>query len=290
MPGKRLEAFTIVNMLSMLAAIVVTLYPLYYMAIVSISEGSEVMRGTIGLFPKGFNFKAYQIIFEDPSIMRSYANTILYTAVGTSINLIMTALCAYPLSRKTFYGRNVFTLLIVFTMFFDGGLIPRYLVVNSLGMMNTFWAIVLPPAINVWYMVMMRTFFQNIPNELHESAYMDGAHDGTIFFKVVLPLSMPIMATMVLFYAVWHWNSFFPALIYLNEKEWYPLQIILRNIVVQGDMAQQSNSMGGDLGTLVIADNIKYGVVIVAVLPILVVYPFLQKYFVKGAMVGSLKG
>ncbi|WP_274649507.1 carbohydrate ABC transporter permease [Paenibacillus humicola] len=290
MPGKKFDAFTLFNVLIMLAAIVVTLYPLYYMAIVSISDGNEVMRGSIGWFPKGVNFKAYQIIFADPSIVRAYANTFLYTAVGTTINLLLTALCAYPLSRKTFYGRNLFTLLIVFTMFFDGGLIPRYLVVNSIGMMNTIWAIVLPPAINVWYMVMMRTFFQSIPGELHESAYMDGAHDGKVFLRVVLPLSLPIMATMVLFYAVWHWNSFFPALIYLNDKAWYPLQIILRNIVVEGDMAQQSNALGGDLGTLVIANNIKYGVVIVAVLPILLVYPFLQKYFVKGAMVGSLKG
>ena len=222
--------------------------------------------------------------------MRSYMNTIMYTVFGTLINLTMTALCAYPLSRRTFYGRNLFAMAIVFTMFFDGGLIPRYLVVDSLGLVDTIWAILIPPAINVWYLILMRTFFQSIPDALHESAYIDGAGELKVLTKIVIPLSVPIFATMTLFYAVWHWNSFFPSLIYLSDKTMYPMQIILRNMVIEGDMAEQSNMMGGDLGLTVTAQNIKYAVVIVAIAPIIMLYPFLQKYFVKGIMVGSIKG
>lgn len=290
MRGRRLEGFDYLNMLLMVGLVFVMLYPLYYMAIVSISNGGAVARGEIGLLPVGVTWKAYELIFSDAPIVQAYGNTILYTVCGVAVNLILTALCAYPLSRKEFYGRHVFALLIVFTMFFDGGMIPRYLVVNQLGMLNTIWAIVLPPAINVIYMVMMRTFFQAIPDALHESAHMDGASDWTVFRKVVLPLSAPLMATMTLFYAVQHWNSFFPALIYLNERSKYPIQMILRNIVIQGDMSAQSTEMSGVIGTLIVDQNIKYAVVLVAILPILLLYPFLQKYFVKGSMVGSLKG
>lgn len=284
------KIFDAFNLLFMILVVVITLYPLYYVLIVSISDGSSVMRGEVTLWPKGINWKTYEIVFQDSSIMRSYMNTIMYTIGGTFINLSMTALCAYPLSRNTFYGRNLFSLAIVFTMFFDGGLIPRYLVVDALGLVDTVGAILLPPAINVWYLILMRTFFQSIPEALHESAYMDGAGEFKVLTRIVLPLSVPILATMTLFYAVWHWNSFFPALIYLSDKTMYPVQIILRNIVIQGDMAEQSNMMGGDLGLLVTAQNIKYAVVIIAIAPIVTLYPFLQKYFVKGIMVGSLKG
>lgn len=284
------KLFDVFNILLMLIILFITLYPLYYVFITSISDGGSVMRGEVSFLPKGINWKAYEIVFQDKSIMHSYLNTIFYTVCGTLINLVMTALCAYPLSRNTFYGRGIFSLAIVFTMFFDGGLIPRYIVVDSLGLVDTVWAILLPPAISVWYMILMRTFFQNIPEALHESAHMDGANEMTVLTRIVLPLSVPILATMTLFYAVHHWNSFFPALIYLSDKKMYPLQIILRNIVIQGDMAEQSNMMGGEMGMLVTAQNIKYAVVIVAIAPIVMLYPFLQKYFVQGIMVGSLKG
>jgi putative aldouronate transport system permease protein len=274
----------------MLGIIFIMLYPLYYMAIVSISNGGSVSRGEVGFLPIDITWKAYEIVFTDAPIVQAFWNTLLYTTVGVAINLTMTCLCAYPLSRKSFYGRNVFAMLIVFTMFFDGGLIPKYLLIDSLGMINTIWAIVLPPSISIMYMVMMRTFFQEIPEALHESAYIDGANDWTVFRKVVLPLSVPLMATMTLFYAVGHWNSFFSALIYLNDKSKYPLQIILRSIVVEGDTSNQATEISGISGSLVISQNIKYAVVIIAILPILLLYPFLQKYFVKGAMVGSLKG
>lgn len=176
-------------------------------------------------------------------------------------------------------------------MFFDGGMIPKYLIIEKLGLINTMWALIIPPAINVWYMIIMRTFFQAIPESLHESAYMDGANDLILFFKIVLPLSIPVLATMCLFYAVMHWNSFFPALIYLTDGAKYPVQLILRNIVIVGDMTQQSDAIGNSSSDfLVTAANIRYAVIFITILPIISVYPFIQKYFVKGIMVGSLKG
>nr|WP_242973535.1 carbohydrate ABC transporter permease [Pseudoclostridium thermosuccinogenes] len=248
------------------------------------------MKGLVKLRPVGINFKSYSIVLKDPYIGTAYLNTILYTTFGTFINILFSTLCAYPLSRKNFFGKRIFTVMIVFTMFFSGGLIPTYLTVQKLGMLDTIWALVLPGAINTYNMIIIRTFFQDIPAELHESAYIDGANDIKIFAKIILPLSKPIIATMTLFYAVGHWNSFFSALIYLNEREKYPLQIVLRNMVVSGELTSQSNQMGAAADFLAIDTTIKYAVIIVATLPILVVYPFVQKYFVKGVMIGSLKG
>ncbi|NOU96223.1 ABC transporter permease subunit [Paenibacillus sp. LMG 31456] len=292
MHGRILDSgriFDICNVLFMLVLIVITLYPLYYMGIVSISAGDAVNRGEVYFFPKGLNLQAYEVIMADASILRSYANTLFYTTAGVIINLIMTALCAYPLSRGHLFGRALLSLFVIFTMFFDSGLIPRYMVIHSLGMVNTVWAILIPTAINVFNMILMRTFFENIPDSLHESATVDGAGEFRILLQVVLPLSMPVMATMFLFYAVGHWNSFFPALIYLNEKSLYPLQIILRNIVIAGDMASQTTSTGAE-ELAVMSLNIKYATVYVAILPVLFLYPFVQKYFVQGAMIGSVKG
>ena len=265
------------------------LYPLYYMFIVSISDGNAVMRGEVSLYPVGINWDTYKFILSDSYIPQAYKNTIIYTVSGVLVNVIMTALCAYPLARKKFYGRRFFTLMIIFTMFFDAGMVSNYMLVNSLGIHNTIWAIILPGAINVWYMIIMRTFFSNIPEELYESAYIDGANDLTIFVKIALPLSKAVLATMILFYAVSHWNSFFPELIYLDDRAKFPMQLILRNIVLGSDAgASAATSVAADGAILGL--NIKYAVVFITVLPILVVYPFVQKYFVKGAMVGSVKG
>ena len=287
---RKFSAFDTVNYALMLALIGIMLYPLYYILIVSVSHGGAVARGEVTWLPVDVTLKAYEIIFSDAPIVNAYKNTLLYTSLGVLINLTCTALCAYPLSRREFVGKQWLSLFIVFTMFFDGGMIPRFLVVNSLGMIDTVWAIVIPPAVSVMYMIMMRTFFQDIPEALHESAYMDGANDWVVFRKVVLPLSAPLMATMTLFYAVMHWNSFFPALIYLNESKRYPIQMILRNIVIQGDLSAQSVEMAGVMGNMIVDQNIKYAVVIISILPILLLYPFLQKYFVIGAMIGSVKG
>jgi putative aldouronate transport system permease protein len=270
--------------------VLLTVYPLYYIMINSVSDGKMVMRGVVKLFPAGFNLSSYKTVLSDVTIMRSYCNTIIYTIIGTIVNIFFTTLCAYPLARKNFAGRKIFMTIIVFTMFFDGGMIPRYLVVQKLGLINSIWALFLPVAVNTWYMLIMKTYIENIPESLLESAYIDGANEWRILTRIILPLSSPIIATLVMFYAVWHWNSFFPALIYLNEKAKYPVQIIVRNIVIGGDMASQSTMTGSAENFTVTEVTIKYAVIVITVLPILTIYPFVQKYFVKGMMVGSIKG
>ena len=274
----------------MLVIVIVTLYPMYYVLIVSISNGNAVMRGEIKLLPKGINLTAYKLVFENPDFLRSYLNTIIYTLVGTIVNVSFTILCAYPLSRKDFYGRGILTGMVAFTMFFSGGMIPLYLVVQKVGLINSMWALILPVAINTWYMIIMRTFFQAIPESLQESAYIDGANDIQILIKVILPLSLPIIATLLMFYAVYHWNSYFSSIIYLNQKKKYPVQIVLRNIVIAGELDKQNSSVGSESDFQVIATNFKYAVIIISVLPILTVYPFIQKYFTQGVMVGAIKG
>ena len=286
-PGDRI--FGIVVTLVVLAMCIMVLYPIYYMFIVSISDGNAVLRGDITVLPQGINFGAYKAVLTNEYVPRAYLNTILYTVIGTFIAVAMTALCAYPLSRKEFYGRGLFTGIVVFTMFFDAGIISNYMVVRSTGIMNTMWAIVLPGSINVWYMIIMRTFFADIPEELFESAKLDGANDLTIFAKMVLPLSKAVLATMVLFYAVGFWNQWLQPLIYLDDRKKFPMQLILRNIVLGADAAlSKSMSAATDMATMGL--NIKYAVIFVTILPILVIYPFVQKYFVKGVMVGSVKG
>lgn len=270
---------------------VVIIYPLYYMFIVSISSGNAVIRGEVKLLPMSPNVKSYLAIFKDKYILRSYLNTLLYTSTGTLVNVSMSALCAYPLSRRYFYGRNLFTVIIIFTMLFDAGIVSNFLVVQRLGLINSIWAIILPPAISVYNMIIIRTFFQNLPEEMYESAYIDGADDFTTFFRIVLPLSKPVLATMVLFYAVAHWNSFLPALLYLDDRLRYPMQLIMRNIVINNELSSLKQSIASVSGDMtVIGTNIKYAVIFITVAPILVVYPFVQKHFAKGVMIGALKG
>ena len=280
--------FDFCNILFMLCLAFITLYPMYNIFIVSISSAEYIYAGAVSFIPKGINFDAYRMVFKNDSIWRSFGNSILYTTVGTAINVVCSAMCAYPLSRKDFYGRGFFTLFVAVTMFISGGMIPSYLVVNQLKLINTMWAIVLPGAISTYNMIIMRAFFHNLPVSLQESAYLDGANDITILFKVVLPLSMPIIATMTLFYAVGHWNSYFNAMIYLNSKSKFPLQVLLREIVVAGNMADESSDLTSNIN--IIAINFKYAVIVITVVPILVVYPFLQKHFTKGVMIGAIKG
>ncbi|KRE82410.1 sugar ABC transporter permease [Paenibacillus sp. Soil766] len=279
------------NIIILMLLIFATLYPIYYILIVSISDGNLVTRGLIKWIPMDITFDAYKIVLKNPEIWRTYGNTVLYTIVGTTINVIMTALCAYPLSRKDFYGRGIFIFMVALTMFISGGLIPMYLVVQKLGLVDTMWALVLPPAISTFNMIIMKTYFEGIPMALQESAYLDGANEIQVLFKIIIPLSLPVMATMVLFYSVHHWNSFFPALIYLNDSDKFPVQVLLRNIVIAGEFADQTADIGSASSNFrVVATNYKFAVIIITILPILVVYPFLQKYFVKGAMIGALKG
>lgn len=276
--------FDFVNYLLLALIGFIMFYPMFYVFIVSISASQYINQGLVTLFPRGIHFEAYKAVFENARIWSGYKNTLLYTGVGTLICLVLTSLCAYPLSRKDFYGRKVFTVMIMITMFVSGGLIPLYLVVDKLNLINTMWAIVLPPAISTYNMIVMRTSFQAIPDSLVESAYLDGGNDITIFSRIVLPLSKPIVATMTLFYAVYHWNSYFPAMLYLNDQKKYPVQVVMRDIVVQGDTSEISGSIN------IIATNYKYAVIIISIVPILLVYPLLQKYFTKGVMVGAVKG
>ncbi|WP_240418267.1 carbohydrate ABC transporter permease [Paenibacillus periandrae] len=285
------KIFDVCNIAVLLLLIFITVYPIYYIFIVSISDGNLVTRGLIKLLPMDITFDAYLVVFKNPKIWQAYGNTLLYTTVGTTINVILTALCAYPLSRKDFYGRNIFIFMVAVTMFISGGLIPVYLVVQKLGLIDTMWALMLPTAISTFNMIIMKTYFEGIPVALQESAYLDGANELQVLWKIILPLSLPVMATMVLFYAVHHWNSFFPALIYLNDSDKFPVQVLLRNIVIAGEFADQTADVGSASSNFrVVATNYKFAVIIITVLPILVAYPYLQKYFVKGAMIGALKG
>lgn len=294
---KRDRIFLICNYIYVFFAFLIVFYPLVYMVSASISDPKLVGSGEMWLFPKGITFDGYKRVFENTSIWIGYGNTILYTVVGTTINLVVTLPAAYALSRKDFIGRNFFMGMFMVTMFFGGGLVPSYLLVKQLGMIDTMWAIVIPSAASIWNIIVSRTFFQSsIPKELQEAAQIDGCTNMRLFVKIILPLSMPIIAVMALFYGVGNWNSYFSALIYLNDSAKYPLQLVLRQILV----LQQMSAQGGgaiDASTAAamnskaeIAALVKYAVIIVATVPIIAIYPFLQRYFVQGVMIGSVKG
>jgi putative aldouronate transport system permease protein len=265
-------------------------YPMYYMFITSISNGMLVMQGRITLLPRQITLDTYKVLLRNRDIFVSLKNSVVYTTAGTLINLLMSCLCAYPLSRKTFSGRRLFTKMIVVTMFFTGGMIPLYLVVNSLKLIDSIWAIVLPVAINTYNMIIIRTSFQAVPESLVESAKLDGANDFSILFRIVIPVSKAVLATMLLFYAVSHWNSYFNEMIYLNSKSKYPLQIILRNMLISGLFSEESGQTGSATGFTVTDATLRSAVIVFTTIPILAVYPFVQRYFVKGVMIGSLKG
>ncbi|MFB7813944.1 carbohydrate ABC transporter permease [Paenibacillus chitinolyticus] len=270
----------------------IVLYPLVFVLVASFSSPEAVMRGEVWLWPKDITWMGYTKIFQNNEILTGYLNTIVYTVVGTAINLILSVAAAYPLSRKDFAGRNAISALMVFTMFFSGGMVPTYLLVKNLGMLNTMWALVIPGAVSVYNIIIMRTFFQSsIPGEMQEAASIDGCSNLGILWKIVLPLSMPIIAVMILFYSVGHWNSYFSGLMYLTDRDKYPLQLFLREILIQGQM-QEMLGVGDDshARNVMEGEAIKYAVVIVANLPVLMLYPFLQRYFVKGVMIGSVKG
>lgn len=284
--GERVYSIVVYTLLTVFCLLIVI--PLLHIISGSFSDPMSLLRGEVGLLPKGFTTSMYEKVFKDSEIWQGYWNTIVYTVVGTLISVTLTACGAYPLSRKDFFGGNVFMGLFVFTMFFTGGMIPTYLLVKGLGMLNTMWALVLPGAVSTYNMIIMRTFFQtSIPGELAESASLDGCNDLGIFFRIVIPLSAPIFAVMVLFYGVAQWNSWFPALLYISDRSLYPLQMVLREVLIQSDISNMAGSTGD---VEVIGDGLKYATMVVATLPIMCLYPFLQKYFVKGVMIGAVKG
>lgn len=286
------RAFDGINYGVMAIALLLVLYPLYFVVIASLSSPEAVYAGEVWLLPRDLTVEGYERIIADAYIWSGYRNSVIYTVLGTAVNLGLTIPAAYALSRRDFVGRNLITLLMAFTMFFEGGLIPRYLVVRGLGMIDTIWAMILPNAVMVWNVVVTRTFFQStLPDELYEAAVMDGCSNTRYFVSVVLPLSTAVIAVMCLFYGVFHWNSFFDALMFLRDRDRMPLQMILRDILVS---AQVEAAMAEDADSIIeqqrIADLVKYGVIIVASVPVLVLYPFLQRYFNKGVLVGSIKG
>jgi putative aldouronate transport system permease protein len=287
------KIFDAVNLALVILFTIIILYPLLFVVFASMSDPRLMYDNPLLLWPKGFNVESYIKVFENKDIWHSYGNTILYTFVGTTINIIMTTLGAYPLSRRNFYGKGVFTFFFTFTMFFSGGLIPTYLVNKQLGIVNSMWVLVLPGAISVYNMIIMRTYFQSrIPPELEESAHVDGCNDFQLLYKIVLPLSTPIIAVMVLFYGVGHWNAYFDAMIYLSDRSLYPLQLILREILIQNEMSKMLAVAVDEqyADRLVAKEGLKYAVVVVSSLPLLILYPLLSKFFEKGIMVGAIKG
>lgn len=271
--------------------ILIVLVPLIFVVAASFSDPDRVIRGDVLLIPKGITLKAYSMVFENQDIWRGFANTIFYTAAGTAISLVLTILAAYPLSRKNLRGRNFLMMAILFTMYFSGGMIPTYMLVRNLGMYNSIWAILIPNAVSTYNLIVAKTFFENsIPEELYESAHLDGCGNIAMLIKIVLPLSKAIMAVLVLYYAVAIWNAYFDALIYLKDAAKQPLQIVLRNILLMGQTEQMGTNDVGMAEKIKMAEAIKYSVIVVSSIPMLILYPFVQKYFVKGVMIGAVKG
>ena len=284
------HVFTLINTLLMIFLMIITLYPFLYVLFASLSDPNEFIAhsGTL-LYPLSPNLDSYWAVLNNPNILIGYKNTILIVVVGTGINLLMTCVGAYFLSRTGPMLKKPIMILITVTMFVDGGMIPNYLLVRDLGMYDTLWALIIPGAISTYNMIIMRTMFQSIPASLEESARIDGAGEWTILFKLILPLSIPTIAVIGLFYAVGHWNSWFSGNIYLRDKNKFPLQLILRDIVVESEVDDMT--IGAAFGnSYAMSFTIKYATVIVATVPILILYPWIQKYFVKGVMIGSLKG
>ncbi len=268
-------------------------YPVYFVIIASFSSPSQVLAGHVTLFPVGWDLTGFRKVFEDPSIWNSYGNTLVYTILGTIINISMTMTAAYVLTFKKMVGHSFFMKMITFTMFFSGGLIPVYLTYRSLGMLDSLWVMVLPGAISPYNMIIARTFIDsNISMQLYEAAEIDGCSHFRYYFLMVIPLSITIIAVLTLYYAVGHWNAYYNALMFLSIQSKWPLQMVLRKVLIQNTFAASSLEIEGDDASQLqyLGEQIKYALIIVATVPILCMYPFLQKYFVKGVMIGSIKG
>jgi len=286
-------AFDVCNYIFMILLIIIMLYPMLNVLAISMSSSSAISGGRVTWYPIEINFKGYSYILSQPMLYRGYINSIFYAITTTILMLIVTSLAAYALSVKDFALKKFFTIFLAITMFFGGGMIPTYLLIKNLNMINTMWVMIIPGCVSAWNVIVFRTFFQQIPNELRESAFIDGATEFTIWRKIIIPLSKPLLATFGLFSIVGSWNSWFNALLYLKDENLYPIQMFLRRMVVDGSL----NSAYGNsqLSTLlnsgkVNPQNIQMAVVVLTMLPILMIYPFVQKHFVKGVMIGAIKG
>lgn len=286
------KIFDLLNTLFFIVVSLIVIYPLYFMLIASFSNPDAVNTGQTFLWPKDVTLNGYKEIFSNSRIWTGYKNSIIYALLSMIIRTSLTITAGYALSRKDLVGRNFFMLMIIFTMFFGGGLIPTYLIVRDLDMINTVWAMIIPGAVSAYNLIIVKTFFQQtIPDELLEASAIDGCSNIRFFMRIVLPLSLPIIAVIALFSAVQEWNSYFSALIYLRDADMHPLQLILREILVQN---QAQDLLSEDAVEMMerqkAAEQIKYGVIIVSSVPMLMLYPFLQRFFIKGVMIGSVKG
>ncbi|WP_214628085.1 carbohydrate ABC transporter permease [Paenibacillus agaridevorans] len=283
--------FDVFNVALFIFIILLVMYPLYFILIASVSDPSATNSGRVWLWPVDFNWKGYEIIFAERVIWLGYKNSLIYAALGAAISTVITISGGYALSRKDLVGRVHLMMFILFTSFFQGGLIPSYILVKSLGMLDTIWAMVIPGAVSAFLLIIARTFFQqSIPDELLEASMVDGCNNTRFFFQIAVPLALPIIAVVVLFNAVGQWNTYFKAMIYISNEDLQPLQIILRRILVRNQNSEMLGNITSAQGMAEYAELIKYGVIIVASVPMLVLYPFLQRYFVKGMMIGSVKG
>ncbi len=283
--GRRI--FCKINILIMIGMMVITAYPLIHVLFASMSDSGELLkhRGLL-LYPIGFSLKAYGLVMKNPNITSGYLTTLLVVVSGTLLNLFMTSIGAFVLSRRNLRGKNILMAVIIITMYVSGGMIPRYLIIaNTLHLKDSLFSLILPGAISTYNLIIMRTNFMQIPQSLEEAARIDGANDISILFKVILPLSVPVLAVMTLFYGVSHWNAWFDAMLFLRERSKYPLQLIMREILISSSTSAMSDS-----GAYEIGESIKYATIIFTTVPILLVYPFIQRYFVKGIMVGAIKG
>ncbi|WP_199539149.1 carbohydrate ABC transporter permease [Desertihabitans brevis] len=281
------RAFAVVNYVVLLGVVAVTLYPFLNILAQSFSDESAIRAGRVNLLPVGFNTTTYQLVMQDSLFWTNYKNTVVYTVVATAIAMVLTTCYAYVLSKRHLRGRSLLIGIAVFTMFFNGGLIPNYVLISSLGLRNTLWAIVLPNAISVFNLLVMKAFFENLPAELEEAAQIDGLNTYSTLLRVVLPLSKAVIATMVLFYAVSFWNSWFQAFLYMDRSELFPVTVYLRNLIAG---ASTATSAGAGADVAQVAANIQSVTMVLTILPIVCVYPFIQRYFVSGVMLGSVKG
>lgn len=283
---KKFTLLGTVNAILLILVACCTLYPVIYITAVSLSSSAHVAQGDVFLWPKGFNLLNYQEVLTDAKIPRAYLNTIFYTTLGVSINLLITSIAAYPLAQKNFFGRKFFMLMIVLTMFLQPGIIPNYLIVNELGLLNTVWALVIPNAIWTFELIILKSFYENMSTAIREAALIDGASEFRILFNIVIPLSKPALASIGLFFFMGHWNSYFIPMIYLNDSTMYPLQVVLRDMLIFSE--GNTNSLVDQAALN--PQGMKNATIILSMIPVLMVYPFAQKYFAKGVMLGAEKG
>jgi len=285
------RVFRAVNAVILVAVCVATLFPFLNVIAVSLSGRNPVSRGEVSFYPKDFTLQAYKKILQNDAIFRAYGNTLFVVLVGTVLSVGMTAFAAYPLSKRNLVGRNAITFLFALTMWFSAGMIPQFLVVRDLGLFDRLWALIMVPLVSAFHVIIMRTFFQTIPASLEESAKIDGANDAVVLFRIVMPLSKPVLATVALWVAVFHWNTFMDPLIFLQTRSKFTLQLVLRDIILANSAMEYGMDVNPDMSEFeVVSESVKYGTIIVATLPILCLYPFLQKYFVQGVLIGSIKG